>query len=846
MIARYAIKKFLKVFFWTSLFFSSIFFLFQITSVQNNILNFFLEDTATIELIETSGLFPFNFSIRKVNIKSPDFSASIDNLHIRTSSNFLEIKKLSATSINIKTLTQTNNISFDDLGISALILNQKFIKNISIKNLDINGFIFQKIAFVSNDDIKINFIKFNTSNGEINSTIKTNDGNFSADIKYIDSNSNNLNLQIDYGLESKHLSIGFFRNNENEAFFDGIYAKGCIKGGLNIKKLNTVIASSFSLHDSCISSIFYSKLFKVSGSLEYSLPNNSLTVGNVVFDNGTVLKPFILTSDMKIDNIDVLFKKGKINITGINLSEENFSLGTTKIENIDISQFQSDKDKLEGSINGTILYKNKIEDVKLHLKNLSLGNLKFPDINIVGSYSKDLINLKAFYKMLNKNNEINFSVKADNWLINKNSDIKLKANGAFSLTDYIRIKDQVIKGNLKYSISSLGTVGDPIFSGTINFKNGVYMNPSSGTYIKDATILTDIKNNKILVTKLYAIDESNSQGTISGNGNILLTKNGIITDILFNFNNFEIIELKNFEGKLFGKLNLSGTSEQGFKLCGELYTNNAGLDVSNLIEASSHALDLVEKKAETKQKMEQKPDVKCLVDIKFYFKPNLHIKGCGIDSNWGGGATISGDINDLSYEGKVTLIDGIIKVSGKKLALQNGTISISKKNHGVFLVDVSAVKAIDHIKVGARFVQNEKGNDVTFFSNPYVSKNDILSYLLFDKKSSEITAGEGLTIFSIMSKISGGSDFDITEKIKTVFGFDTIEIKKNKTSSGTEYDAMSIGKSIGKLKVSVDQGAGKDTTSVIVEADIMKNTKLNVNLSGTDSVGGGIIWRKRY
>ncbi|MDO4975331.1 MAG: translocation/assembly module TamB domain-containing protein, partial [Alphaproteobacteria bacterium] len=161
-------------------------------------------------------------------------------------------------------------------------------------------------------------------------------------------------------------------------------------------------------------------------------------------------------------------------------------------------------------------------------------------------------------------------------------------------------------------------------------------------------------------------------------------------------------------------------------------------------------------------------------------------------------------------------------------------------------ISLSAEKKIEKVMVGARFQQINNSSRISFYSTPYLSDKDIMSYMLFDKPTSEISAGEGLALFSAMTKLSGHSSFDILDKMKTAFGIDSISIKKNIDSNQEEYNAISIGKKIGKFKVSVDQGTASDTTGVVVEADIAKNVKMSVDLNGRDSATAGILWSRRY
>lgn len=235
------------------------------------------------------------------------------------------------------------------------------------------------------------------------------------------------------------------------------------------------------------------------------------------------------------------------------------------------------------------------------------------------------------------------------------------------------------------------------------------------------------------------------------------------------------------------------------------------------------------------------------LDIKLNFVPGLKIVGLGIDSEWKGSCVVNGDTSDPNYKFEVNLDKGFIDVVGQNFSLKHGKILCSTETQGDIDIEVSAVKTVSDHKVGARFIQKSNKSDVIFFSKPHLSKNDILSYMLFEKPTSEISAGEAFTLLNIMGKISGNSGLGVVDKIKTIFGVDSLEIKqKDDSETGDAYNALSIGKKIGKLKVSIDQGSNKDTTNVQVEAEVSKHTKLRFDVGGHNNIGTGIFWTHRY
>ncbi|MDR0630534.1 MAG: translocation/assembly module TamB domain-containing protein, partial [Holosporales bacterium] len=398
-----------------------------------------------------------------------------------------------------------------------------------------------------------------------------------------------------------------------------------------------------------------------------------------------------------------------------------------------------------------------------------------------------------------------------------------------------------------YKIETTGPISKPTFSGNIALKKGLYINPNLGIYIKNITVNASIKNNNILIKKINGNDDLKSPGSINGSGKIMMIsgdKSNI--DLSIALDRFCIMEIKNFDARFFGKINIKGDIFKSVKVTGEIYANDSKLDISNLVMMSSRSVDILEPKLEVIKNKPLNLPVEIFTDINIFFKNGLKIVGYGTDSLWNGSVKVSGNVPCIKYGGKILLTKGIIQISGRSFILKHGIISIDNSNPDLFKLNVSVIKSIDMTKVGAKFSQDEAGSIVRFFSKPYMSQRDILSYMLFDKPSNEISATEGITLLAVMNKSSKGNIFGIIEKVKTTLGIDTMELKKNVNKFREEYDAVSIGKQMGNIKVSVDQGTRKDTTKIILESKLSKHIKISVDANGKDSAGGAILWSKRY
>ncbi len=192
--------------------------------------------------------------------------------------------------------------------------------------------------------------------------------------------------------------------------------------------------------------------------------------------------------------------------------------------------------------------------------------------------------------------------------------------------------------------------------------------------------------------------------------------------------------------------------------------------------------------------------------------------------------TIVKNYNSLSkFNGKIYLKKGsYYKLNKKKLNLIKGTIVFSGKSSSPNLNIELGYRGKDYnIKIN---VSGTPTRPILFFSsNPTLTKEQILAYLLFDDTSAVGTHSQ-----SAMLNIIGGS------LAKSLLG--SIGIKIDHIS--VRENGFSIGKSINK-NVTVYYNQDKDKASVKTRIDITKHIKTVIDL-GKEKQSADIIFSKEY
>jgi autotransporter translocation and assembly factor TamB len=750
-----------------------------------------------------------------------------------------------------KRLTKVKSVSIDkvvvkkseagNFSIGALIpiLSQKFIQNIHVSKIiyedkricDFNLFSFRKlnlnhIVFKTNDQRKAFISTKIDQKGKLN--VQATYGNFAISGRY-----DPLTEKI----------FAKFKNDCQELFsINGVLKENKFDGSIFAYKKNINISAllknnSINLHCN-LGNIFLDCVYDISVG---QIRCDSLKIGDLIHT-----KPFVFSHELQADKINVGLAQGNVLIEGVDLKNLNF--GQWQIKDIDVSKlFQ--KQTLMGILSGSAAFSDIKKKFSFNIVDARYGTLKLPAIAIQGSLSQKQIEAQASCDILGKKSTIKVLANPNNWLIDEKTYFAVSANGFFDLESAVKkIEGQAIRGRLKYDILAKGNFLDPSYSGNLTLTDGVFINANAGVFLKKIQMEAVIAKKEIIIKNISAIDDLKDHGNISGGGKITYINGEPHVDITIKINAIETLAMKEFSGKIFGNIRITGNTSRGVKIDGDLYSKDAKFDVSNFAKMATYAIEIIDSpKEKPTPKTKRNIPCDCQLNIKLKFLPNLRIIGFGIDSTWSGGISIYGPLSNFHYDFVTKLQVGEIHIVGKKFVLKNGTISCSDKTKGAFNVEVTATKTVDNMKVGAKFIQNDKGSNVVFFSKQYVSRNDVLSYILFDKSVSEISVNEVLNIVNIMGKLSGKRGLDIFDKMQTVFGLDSVGIKRgNNPETGETYTALSIGKKIKNVTVSINQGATKGTTEVDVGTEIAKNLKVSANLSGNNNIGAGIFWNKRY
>lgn len=396
------------------------------------------------------------------------------------------------------------------------------------------------------------------------------------------------------------------------------------------------------------------------------------------------------------------------------------------------------------------------------------------------------------------------------------------------------------------SMHIAGTIDAPKFFGSCEIQNGIFENPTTGIVIHNIHAYGEANGTDIRITHLTA--DSTPQGKIEGNGYVGLDPiKGFQFEVIFDIQHATLLHTDFLQAVGGGRLTFYGDINSG-TLSGKLQTEEALLTIP---EHTKALMDSVEVTYVNVPEGMQPPIIVqnddswiFNYDIFVDIPRNLTIKGRDLTSLWKGEVKVTGNGGGPLVFGEVRASNGQYMFNGKPFSIDQGTILLSGDPEKKTQLYVIASKDLDKVKVDVILKGPVKNPEITFRSNPPMPQREILSWILFNRGTSEISPFQGSQLNeSITNLDTTHQGPDVLTKLRTAVGIDRIEICRNENGDGSET-SVQVGKYISdNIFVSVTKS---DVNRLAIEAALTNHIKVQAQV-GDDSQGQVLFkWKKDY
>jgi translocation and assembly module TamB len=213
------------------------------------------------------------------------------------------------------------------------------------------------------------------------------------------------------------------------------------------------------------------------------------------------------------------------------------------------------------------------------------------------------------------------------------------------------------------------------------------------------------------------------------------------------------------------------------------------------------------------------------------------VRGRGINAELSGDLRVSGAAASPQIAGGFDLRRGSLSLLGKRLEFTRGRIQF----HCDAMPELDLLAQTSAGDVTARIgVTGPASKPVfTFSSEPNLPQDEILSRVLFQKPSGNLSPFQALQLANAVSSLTGGGD--AFERLRRSLGVDSLDIGSSASGSPTVGVSRAIND---RISIGAKTGAKPEDNGVSVDLDVTRHIRLQagVDASGGSSVGVGAEW----
>ena len=187
---------------------------------------------------------------------------------------------------------------------------------------------------------------------------------------------------------------------------------------------------------------------------------------------------------------------------------------------------------------------------------------------------------------------------------------------------------------------------------------------------------------------------------------------------------------------------------------------------------------------------------------------------------------------------------GNFSFAGKTFELQDGSVTLPGGSDLNPQLDLSAVYTASNIEARVRVFGSASDPQFELSSTPPLPQEEIVSRILFERGTAQLTAAEAFQLSSTVASLTGAGGPGILDTARQTLGLDVLSFGAGEEGSLGEVKA---GKYIADdIFVGVRQGATPQSTSAVVEVEVTDNITIKSENKATGDTSVGVTWEWEY
>lgn len=406
-------------------------------------------------------------------------------------------------------------------------------------------------------------------------------------------------------------------------------------------------------------------------------------------------------------------------------------------------------------------------------------------------------------------------------------------------------------GTLTFDLRAGGTLAAPSLGGTASLSNGSFADEALGVRLSKIEAALEGDAGQLGITRLSA--RAPNGGTLEGSGTLRLgAGDGPELDVSLTSRRALLVSTSmvslvadtnlTLRGPLAGQAVLAGTVRA---ISLEVSLDDLPPDGARPLEGMRHvdpppqvALRLARDEAAGAA---GGTGFDPLLDITVSAPRRIVVRGRGLDAELGGELKLSGPLSAPETQGGFRLRRGELSLLTQKLSIARGRIGF----------DGSLVPSLEFLAttraggIDASIAVTGTADRPAFeiSSTPDLPQDEVLSYILFQKASGDLTALQALDLARAVDQLSGGDGAGgALEGMRRSLGLDALSV-----DAGSEGLTLGAAKALtDSVRVGVKTGATPETSSVTLDIAITDSINAQAEASGDGSAAAGAGFEIEY
>lgn len=428
------------------------------------------------------------------------------------------------------------------------------------------------------------------------------------------------------------------------------------------------------------------------------------------------------------------------------------------------------------------------------------------------------------------------------------ADLDLARVSAFLPLDLI-----AVAGTGQARVAAAGTLGKPDLSGTVTVAGGRLDVPGAGLYLRDMTFRAEGQGDDLVIRSFET--RAHGGGTLMASGSLSADPDaGFPADIKITAREFNAVDLDIASVSVDLDLEVAGALPE-YLLAGKITVLPTEIRIPDTLPPSVVEIDVVEMRdgrivgKPVEEVPEEEANAPLRLDLEIDVPGQVFVRGRGLESEWGGGLSVSGLADAPVVEGEIAVRRGSFRAIGKTFDFDRGRVVFDGGPPEDPSLDMRLTTEVTDIQAAVVVAGSASDPEIRLESDPSLPEEDILSRLLFGSDKAELTPIQALKLARSAAILSGnfGSGPGITDQVRDALGVDTLDVDAASNDDGSVGASLSVGKYIYPgVFLKLQQGLSAESSRAVVEVEVTDNISVETDVGADSQSRVGVNYELDY